>query len=373
MSIHQPTYMEAGRARVISPDGSDQVPAQLWAEFAAITLLEPEPAMLQEWVANLEDHLNVHEAHRIALGQGQESALAYLREQKRRRLLERSQVASTQKMRDPELAAKVDAKLAELAVAMAAVPAPETKAGKRAAKMAQAKVRKLRAELAELQAQERGLLQLYGDAAEQIIRAKLRGEEVIAFEAETADFARDEHGAIIRHKKGSRRHMPVLVYDVALRAKKLVGIEYALAKGQLAGGSMGAERLYRAGDSYREAYVIVEGQTSTSGEGGGSGGAPKAPQTRLVQAGEELADMRRGLTERQRRVLDEVCGLDNLVWKVAEAMGAGVPATERALRGGLAAAADTLADGRQKRRDDGRESAAARVRRAHRMIARAAR
>jgi DNA-directed RNA polymerase specialized sigma24 family protein len=134
---------------------------------------------------------------------------------------------------------------------------------------------------------------------------------------------------------------------------------------------MNPEKLYRTGISYREAFEIAEGQTSSGGEGGGGGSGPKAPQPRLIQAGEDLADMRKGLNPRQRKVLDMVCGLDMRVREAATAMRAGVPATERALRGGLAMAAASLAAQRQKREDDGAESMVIRVRGAHGMIARA--
>lgn len=373
MTAHSPSLMDFGSFQAISPDGRGEIGPKAWAQVAALLTLDLGVEVVPALVTNLEVTLGVNEAHRRAMETSPEAVLSETREAKRRQMLERSEQASRQKIRDPGMVAAIDAKAGELAAAVDGLPEGDSKHARRARKKADAGIRKLREELDELRAQELAQEQLYGAAAEPIFLARMRGEEVDAFEAETADFARDEHGAMTRHKRGTNRGMPVLVYDRALRAKKLDGIEYALANGQLSDGSMAPGRLYRAGVSYRDAYVIAEGQTSTSGEGGGGCGGPKAPQTRLIQAGEELADMRRHLTERQRRVLDEVCGLDGLIWKVAEMMGAGIPATERALRGGLAAAADGLEAGRQARKDEGGESSAERIQRAHRMISRAGR
>lgn len=65
--FHTPSLMSAGAAVVISPDGSHRIPADLWAEYAAIVLLEPEPKLLAVWTRKLEDGLGVNEAHRRAV------------------------------------------------------------------------------------------------------------------------------------------------------------------------------------------------------------------------------------------------------------------------------------------------------------------
>lgn len=79
MGVHNPSIMEFGPARVISPDGTHRVPAELWGEFAALVLLEPEPLLLATWVRRLEDGLGVHDAHRRALETSPADVLAEIR------------------------------------------------------------------------------------------------------------------------------------------------------------------------------------------------------------------------------------------------------------------------------------------------------
>jgi hypothetical protein len=138
--------------------------------------------------------------------QDEEAIRAQIREAKRRRMLERSEQASRAGavQRDPEFVEKIDAKLEELAEAMAAVPEGEGRKARRAIKTAQALVRQIEQELADLKREEADQRRLYGEAADRIIAMKARGEDVDAYEAETADFARDEHGAVIRIKSGPR-------------------------------------------------------------------------------------------------------------------------------------------------------------------------
>ncbi len=173
------------------------------------------------------------------------------------------------------------------------------------------------------------------------------------------------------HSDGDMAGLPALVYSRALRAQKLSGIEHALDAGYLDGhGSIQAERLFSMGDAYREAFEIAEGQASNAGEGGGGGGGPKAPQPRLVEAGEDLADMRKGLSRRQRRILDLVCGHDMRVREAATVMSAGFPASVRALCDGLRAAAASLALEQQKRDDRGEMPVGLRVQLVRRALRR---
>lgn len=358
MSLHATEVVPVCPAGATIALPSGELPAELWTAYAMIVLLEPEPKLHAQWTERLSAGFEALERQRREL-----------REARRRRILEQSAQAARvgARPRDPETVAGIDAKLTELAAAMSAVPTP-VKNNRRAVKAGQAKVRKVERELDDLRAAELAQQQLYGVAAEPIIRARMRGEEVTAFEAETADFARDEHGAVIRHKRGSNRGLAVLVYDRGLRARRLTGIEHALGEGYLANGGNRADRLFRTGVSYREAYEIAEGQTSSGGEGGGGFG-PKAPQPRLVEAGQALADMRKGLNPRQRRVLDLVCGQDMRLREAATQMGAGFPATVRALCGGLAAAADSMAAARERRADSGEGALGEKVRAATVMLA----
>jgi transcription antitermination factor NusG len=68
MSLHTPSLMSAGRGvTIISPDGSHRIPVELQADYAAIVLLDPEPAEMARWVRRLEVQLGVTDAHRDTL------------------------------------------------------------------------------------------------------------------------------------------------------------------------------------------------------------------------------------------------------------------------------------------------------------------
>lgn len=176
--------------------------------------------------------------------------------------------------------------------------------------------------------------------------AQLRGEDIDSETIELVTYPTDEHGARLRHKTGSRRGQVVTHVDRVTRAvirSRGGGLELALEKGHLDGGpgSPKADVLFRTGDRYREAYEIDEGLKSNSG-GGGGGFGPKGPQIRAVEAGEILAIMRSKLTPRELHVLNEVCGKGFRLRQVATDMGAGFPATARALRGGLRTAGEQV-------------------------------
>lgn len=53
MSMH-PSRMDFGRFSILSPDGSDAIPPDLWPELELVMLLEPEPIELKAWVRRLE-------------------------------------------------------------------------------------------------------------------------------------------------------------------------------------------------------------------------------------------------------------------------------------------------------------------------------
>ncbi|MDB5448404.1 MAG: antitermination protein NusG [Phenylobacterium sp.] len=73
MSIHHPTVMHFGPARIISPDGSDAIPADLWPELELLMLAEPEPGELKAWERRLEDRLGVTQQHRRAINREPDS------------------------------------------------------------------------------------------------------------------------------------------------------------------------------------------------------------------------------------------------------------------------------------------------------------
>lgn len=174
--------------------------------------------------------------------------------------------------------------------------------------------------------------------SETMALAEVRGE-VVEYEAvELKTVVRDADGTKLLDEDGS----PVVHIETFSRLRlgdRGGGLEQALDKGWLEHphGGPEADALYAIGEKYRDAYEVNEGRKSN--QGGGDGGfGPKGPQLRIVEAGEFLAVTRAPLTSRQRRVLDLVCGDGHRCRRTAAIMQAGLPATIRALRGGLSAA-----------------------------------
>lgn len=177
--------------------------------------------------------------------------------------------------------------------------------------------------------------------------AEARGE-VVEYEAvELKTVVRDEDGAKVLDEDGS----PVVHIETFSRVRlgdRGGGLEHALDKGWLdhPHGGPEADALYAVGEKYRDAYEVTEGRKSNQG-GAGGGFGPKGPQLRIVEAGEFLAVTRAPLTSRQRRVLDLVCGDGHRCRRAAAIMQAGLPATTRALRGGLSAALEAWEEARR--------------------------
>lgn len=285
--------------------------------------------------------------------------------EKRRRLLEENRVrALNAPMRDPDFVlaiAKAEGKLRDAQIELDELRAGDLKKNRKAIKRVENQIRGLAEKLAELQNVESTAYQLMGEAREPILMALQRGETIQAKESETADFSRDEHGARIIHRSGEMRGLPSLVYSRGLRAKNLTGIDHFIVgphleklrdNPKLRRGIPPDEFLRRVANDYAAAYVVVEGQATHAGEGGG-GFKPKAPIPRQVEDGQTLADMRKALTTRQRAVLDRVCGQGMRVREAATQMSAGFPATIRALVSGLKAAEMSRLAERERREQNG--------------------
>jgi hypothetical protein len=348
--------MLVGPERLILPEG--RVPRRAWPELAFAMLFQPEPKELAVWIGRLERTLGVNDDHRRAMEDRAFAAVESSADRRRRRLEEHRRAASLRApMQDEQLVLQIAEKAAAAAALRtqaAALRDENSKRNRRAAKVLESKAKALDDEAAARRARDAHQIESWGAAREPILWAERRGEMVHVRESETAEVARDRFGARIVHADGEMAGLPALVYSRGARAKKLTGIEHAFAAGYL--GDLEtemprAERLREMGIDYRDVYEIAEGRTGRSGEGGGGGGGPKAPQPRLVEAGEDLADMRRGLTTRQRNVLDLVCGQDFRGREAAAKLGASWPATRSALCSGLIAARAALVAGR-KRRDD---------------------
>lgn len=273
-------------------------------------------------------------------------------EEKRRRLLDanRRAAALDEPMRDPDFVlkiAKAETRLRDAQVELDELRARDPKKNRKAIKRAENKLRGLSDDLANIRSVELTAYALMGEAREPILRAMQRGETIQAKVAETADIARDEHGARIINRGGPERGLPALVYSRGLRAKNLTGLEHALWSGYLGDGP-DAERRAATGRHYGECFEIVMGMTSSSGEGGGGFG-PKGPQPRIIEAGQDYSDYCKGISARQRAALDLVCGKSMRVGQAAAAMRADARTVRRLLTTGLDNAGRSLAAERARR------------------------
>ena len=249
-------------------------------------------------------------------------------------------------MRDPEIVAA----LAELADDARMKRAEAESLRLIGAKTYRAQIHKLEAEARKLDEKAEKLRReemeqdrLYGEAKEPILMAKARGEVVIAGDVEIAEVARDEFGARIIQRRGPNKGLPALVYTRATRAKKLDGIQHAYHRGYLSiHGPAAALRLRSVGLEYQGAVAAANPLKAVDpGATAGGGCQPGRPGVKANEAAEWLRIARKDLSPRQRAVLDKVCGEGFTVGDVATDMRAGVPATIRALRGGLAQAAES--------------------------------
>lgn len=370
---HQPYALPLGHLAVVVPNRGKRLTNVQRVDLAAVVLLQAacyeSPA--REMIARLEHRLGVHPAHREALATSPADVKARISAEKRRRLLDANRQSARVEapVRDPAFAATVAKAADKLRAAqrdLDQLRAGDVKKNRKAIKRGENRIRDLAEELSKLQAVELEAYTLMGEAREPILRAIQRGETVAAKEAETADFALDDYGARIINRTGPERGLPALVYSRGLRAKNLKGIDHAIASKYFAKarkawrGVPPDEVLKRTAERYGAAYIVIAGQAKHAGEGGG-GFKPKAPVPRQIEAGELLADMREGLTPRQRQALDLICGEDMRVREAAAVAGAGVPATLRALVEGLRAAEESRAAAVKARQARGEEPVGPRV------------
>lgn len=175
-------------------------------------------------------------------------------------------------------------------------------------------------------------------ALEATVMASIRGEPIEEVDTLIVDWARDENGAR-KIVKGNA----VLVEERgrALRVANRTGLALAYVSGHLDGGAINADKLYDIGKRYREAFETIgrAGNPDADGRNSTPSGKPSlGPGDVLLIAAKTLGTLRRGLTARQRQVLDMVCGQDFAVKATAVRMRAGLPATKRALVAGLSMA-----------------------------------
>ncbi len=180
------------------------------------------------------------------------------------------------------------------------------------------------------------------DAAETVARANARGEQVTSEVARIASPVVDDDGVRIV-KDGA----PVYRQENVTRVRILSrgGLQLAFERGDLDGWRVKAERLLDTGNAYRWAFEACSAITTPARDFGGGTRSPlKAslgPQDAVFVAGVMLRDFRAGLDDRQRAVLDRVCGLDMTISAAANELGADSRTLRHVLAEGLICAMES--------------------------------
>ncbi len=257
-------------------------------------------------------------------------------------------------LRDPDIVSFIQGQAEIIANLQAEVDALEAKGGLkplRRAKLLRREIKAAEAKIANAREIEAQRDVQMGEGAETLKRAKLRGVEVQVREVERAAFALNEHGGRIINRAGPNRGLPALVYERGASIRTLTGIRHAFARGHLDNPrtKAGGDGLCQIGEAYEAMVAAAIPLKAVNPEAcGGGGSGPRGPQQAAVEAAEWLRIARKELSPRQRAVLDKVCGEGFTVGDAARDMKAGVPATIRALRGGLAQAAESHRAARAK-------------------------
>lgn len=381
----QPGLILVAGAPLVSPTPKPDLTDELWdAIFMLSTAPAPGADELAELIARAEQHMGTTDFHRIEALESarlittEEAAArraavrARVIDEKRRRRVDEHRRAATlnDPIRRPGISERVADKLEAAEVARDTAARLATRGAKENRKQISEHLRTARhldMEAHALNAQEQDDNWRYGAVAESIGLALERGEDVEHETVEMETLVKGEFGEQLFHRKGDLKGLPVIQVDRVHRTVIRTGLPHAYEKGHLAGGhgSPKASALFAIGCMYGEAYEVSVGLCGSNGDGSGGGGA-KGPQVRIVEAGETLAIMRRGLTLRQLTVLDDVCGKGKRARQVATEMKAGFPATQRALRGGLGRVLDNWAEA-MKEGEPGK--AARRVKAAGRIVA----
>jgi hypothetical protein len=169
-----------------------------------------------------------------------------------------------------------------------------------------------------------------------------RGEEVRTETVRIAVAQFDEHGArIVRHGLPFYRQETYSRVRIASRG----GLQLALERGDLDGGTMKADRLHETAKVYRWAFETSSALTTPARNLAPISGrsplrASAGPQDSVFAAGEILRIFRDGLSARHVAVLDQVCGLDLTVRAAGRALKADFRTIRRLLVEALVAATE---------------------------------
>ena len=258
-------------------------------------------------------------------------------------------------LRDPDIVALLQEQAGIIADLQAEVDELEAKGGLkplRRAKLLRREIKSAEAKISNARDIEARRDLLMGEGRDALIRAKLRGQEVEVREVERAAFALNEHGGRIINRAGPDRGLPALVYERGASIRTLTGIRHAFAKGHLdhPRTGRGGEALRQVAETYEAMIAAANPLKAVNPEASGGGGfGPRGPQQAAVEASEWLEIGRKGLSAKQRHMLDAVCGEGCNVWQAAQARkpAMSVPAAARALRGGLAQVAANIAEARE--------------------------
>lgn len=386
-TLEKPGLLVIAGAVLVSPTRKPNLSEELWQSlFMASTEPTPDPEVVGAAIRAAEAFMGTTDFHRIqaletaemlSAEEAAERRLAIRRRlsgDKRRQKLEEHRRAATLNdgLRKPGISERVADKLEAAEVSRdkaARLRTQGPKVHRREITDHLAAARRLELEAHALHAQEQDDTWRYGAVAETIGLAMERGEDVDHETVEMETLIKGEFGEQLYHRKGEQKGEPVVRVDRVHRTVIRTGLGYAYEKGHLSAphgepGLPKEQALFVTGCMYAEAYEVSVGRCGSNGEGSGGAGA-KGPQVRIVEAGETLAIMRRGLKPRQLKVLDRVCGDGVRARQVATEMNAGFPATSRALRGGLSRALDNWAEA-LKEGEPGR--AAKRVKEAGRVL-----
>lgn len=330
---------------LVLPTAETSVPDKAWPLIALAMVLDHEAQFdhARALLRRLEDRLGTNDAHRRAAASSVEDVVEEIGRGKATVALEQAcRVAVIgAPLRDPDIVAEIEearAGAADARAEAAQLRDEDPKRHRKKIKNLEAIARSLdaKAEAARLRELEEN--RKMGAARETVLRARARGQEVKVEEVETATVVRDEHGARVTHKRGSKRGEPVLKYELISRPEIVTAIMHALDAGKLDNPrtGQGGDGLKKIADQYAEMAAASNHLRCVDPEAtGGGGGTGGGPQIKTTEANQWLEIARRRLTVRQRLVLDKVCIEDKLIWTVAKEMKAGRPSIARALRGGL--------------------------------------